>query len=280
MERVEINKDLLYKYYIKENKTREETARIFNITSNQAKYLIKKYGIIKDRNLFSKNISKSQLNKTLSIKIKNKISKSKKGSIAWNKGLTKETDSRVAQYANKNKGKTRTKEQKELISIRTKDGMNNDRVKQAISNANKKRIYTKEQRLKKSIISRKLWSNPDYARKCTNPKFGNKPIYNNIKYMSDTEMLFAKKLDELNIFYNYQCGPFKYLSSKDNKYHNYYPDFYLPKYDLYLEVKYSKNHLHDNIIRVNDKLNGMKALRLNCILLDRRDLINLEKYIK
>lgn len=277
--KLKIDKDKLYDLYINQNKTREEISKLFNITSNQVKYLVKKYNIIKDRSLFAINIGNSQKGNIKSEETKNKISESRKNKPAWNKGLTKETDERVVQYSNSKLGQKRTKEQKELISKRTIEVMNNQEVKSKISKANKSRVYTDEQRFKRSIISKRLWTNPEYAKRCSNPKYGNKPIYNNIKYMSDTEMLFAKRLDLLNIKYNYQCGPFKYLLSTDNKEHNYYPDFYLPDYDLYLEIKYRKNYLYNDKIKVNDKINGMKKLGLNILLLDRNDLDNLYNII-
>ena len=198
--------------------------------------------------------------------------------IPWNKGLTKESDSRVAKYSMLNKGKKRTVEQKLLISKKTKEAMNNIDVKNKIILNNKTRIYTDEQRKRRSINAIKLWNNPEYAAKCHNSKFGNKPIYNNIKFMSDTEMMFAKELDKLSLKYVYQPCHIKYLNFIDNKYHNYYPDFYIPKYNLYLEVKYNKNYTYDS--RLQFKLDGMKKLNLVCILVDRKDLSNLLSIIE
>lgn len=234
----------------------------------------------KDVKITSDNFIKRKANlsrgRKQSQETRTKISKSKKGTTAWNKGLTRETDLRVEKYSKSKEGKKRTLEQRIRISERTKEGMNNPIVKSKISKANRSRVYTKEQKEKRSLISRNLWKNPNYANKCSNPRYGNKPVYNGTRFMSDTEMLFAKKLDELNIKYKYQAGPFKYLKRRDNKYHNYYPDFYLLEYDLYLEIKYRKNYLYGLDDVLEDKLEGMKQLNLKCIILDRRDLKDLD----
>ena len=275
---VEIDRNELYDLYINQNKTRQEVADIFGVSSSQIKYLVKKLNMIKPRDLFSINIGKSLIGKEVSTETKEKISKSKQNSIPWNKDLTKESDSRVAKYSMLNKGKKRTIEQKLLISKKTKEAMKNPNIGQKIIRSNKSRVFTDEQRKRRSIISRRLWNNPEYAAKCSNPKFGNKPIYNNIKFMSDTEMMFAKELDKLSLKYVYQPCHIKYLNFIDNKYHNYYPDFYIPKYNLYLEVKYNKNYTYDS--RLQFKLDGMKKLNLVCILVDRKDLSNLLSIIE
>lgn len=226
-------------------------------------------------------ISKSITGRKLSEESKTKISQSKKGTKAWNKGLTKETSESVRKYAESNKDRKRTREQKEFISNRTKEAMNNLEVKmsKAIIESNKNRIYGPEIRLKRSKNAIKLWENPEYAKKCKNPKFGNNPVYNGVRLDSDSEKLALEKLDSLGIEYIYQPGSFKYLSSKDNKLHNYYPDVYLVNEHLYLEIKCNKKHLYGNDINVKDKLDGMKKLGLKCLLIDRRDIKILERLI-
>ena len=281
MKAMEISKEQLYQLYIIENKSMEEVAYFTNLSDNRIKYLLKLYKLRKPKNLHYKLISKSNTGKILSLETRNKISNSRKGKIAWNKGLTKETDNRVAKYAhsNSNKGRKRTKEQRELISRRTKEAMNNIDIKSKLTPEKMRRVYTKEQRELRSINARKLWENKEYADKCSNPKFGNKPTYKGIKMDSDTEMLFAKVCDSLKIKWIYHPGTFKYVLRKDNKEHNYYPDFYLEGYDLYIETKYRKNYLYGCDEKMEDKLNGMKKLGLKCIILDRRDFKVLNKVL-
>lgn len=48
-------------------------------------------------------------------------------------------------------------------------------------------------------------------------------------------MALAKRLDELNIVWE-RPGPIFYIA-KDGSNRRYFPDFYLPKFDLYLDPK-------------------------------------------
>ena len=66
---------------------------------------------------------------------------------------------------------------------------------------------------------------------------GRTPVidYNGIKLNGSWEVLVAKVLDEYNIQWNRPTNPFKY--EWNNNTHYYYPDFYLPEYDKYIEVK-------------------------------------------
>ena len=274
----EIDKNKLYQLYIIENKSREDISIITGVSCNRIKYLLKINNITKGRSLHNSVISRSNKGKTRSIETKKNISNSLKGKTAWNKGLTKETDIRVNRYSNSNLGKKRTNTQRDLISKRTKEAMKSIEMSKIISESNRKRVYSKKDRDKKSEIARRLWENPEYAKKCSNSIYGNKSYYKGIRFMSDIEKKCAQKLDELGIKYETQPGPFKYLYSKDNKYHNYYPDFYLPKRGIYLEVKYLKSRSYKDT-KVQDKLEGMAKLGLKCLLLDKKDLYNLDAVI-
>ena len=191
------NVDLLYKLYIEENKTREELSKILNLSVNNIKYLVLKYNLKKPRCLFSKNIGKAQIGKNLDSSTKTKISNSKRGCTAWNKNLTKLSDTRVLQNSKSRLGQTRNEEQKKIISIKTKEAMRNPDIISKLKSANKNRNFSKETRNILSNIAIERWKNPNYASKCSNPKFGNKTKYKNIIFMSNIEVLYAKKLDEV-----------------------------------------------------------------------------------
>lgn len=66
---------------------------------------------------------------------------------------------------------------------------------------------------------------------------GRTPVidYKGIKLNGSWEVLVAKMLDEYNIQWIRPTNPFKY--EWNNNTHYYYPDFYLPEYDKYIEVK-------------------------------------------
>ena len=59
--------------------------------------------------------------------------------------------------------------------------------------------------------------------------------YNGILLDSSWELALAKRLDFLNIVWERPL-PIKW-TDEDNIEHNYFPDFYLPEYDIYLDPK-------------------------------------------
>ena len=131
----------------------------------------------------------------------------KKGNIPWNKGLTKETDGRVKNYANKLKGEN-------------------------------------------------------------NGGFGKVSQWKRVKYndvwmKSSWEVKYAKYLDSKNIKWEYEP---RFFNLKELG--NYFPDFYLPSYNKYIEIKgYGKL----------EKVNAFRKLYPNEVIevLKRNDLIKL-----
>lgn len=59
--------------------------------------------------------------------------------------------------------------------------------------------------------------------------------YKGYKFQGSWEVAFAKYLDNLNIKWERPNKKFDYIYNNDN--HKYLPDFYLPKYNLYIEIK-------------------------------------------
>jgi hypothetical protein len=79
---------------------------------------------------------------------------------------------------------------------------------------------------------------------------------------SSWEEALAVRLDELEIVWIRPDTPISYISS-DGKTRNYFPDFYLPDYNLYLDPK------NPFAIRVQqDKLNIVKGIMCNLIIID------------
>ena len=60
-------------------------------------------------------------------------------------------------------------------------------------------------------------------------------LYNGVKLDSTYEMIVAKSLDEHDIEWT-RCEKFAY-HTPDGELHYYTPDFYLPKYNIYLDPK-------------------------------------------
>lgn len=59
--------------------------------------------------------------------------------------------------------------------------------------------------------------------------------YKGIKFLGFWEVEFAKYLDSKNIKWERPHKTYKYIFENEN--HRYLPDFYLPKYNLYIEIK-------------------------------------------
>jgi len=132
------------------------------------------------------------------------------GKPAWNKGKTKETDDRIKKSSEvlskkyqsgeltpKNKGVPITEETREKIR--------------------QTQLQNKYQRICKSTIN----------YKCKDSTI--------IKMDSKWEVRLAEDLDEHNIDW-IRPKPLKWVDSQGIE-HNYFPDFYLPEFDIYLDPK-------------------------------------------
>ena len=85
--------------------------------------------------------------------------------------------------------------------------------------------------------------------------------YNGNFYKSNYEKDFAIKLDELHIVFEYEKTYFEYVY--ENKIHRYYPDFYLPEFNLYIEIKPSCLTEHPkNIAKFNSVLANKHNLKV------------------
>lgn len=90
--------------------------------------------------------------------------------------------------------------------------------------------------------------------------------YNGILLDSTWELILAKRLDSLNVKW-IRPKPIKWKDS-DGVFHNYFPDFYLEKYDLYIDTK----NPYACIVQA-DKIVILKNLLTNLLILDNiRDI--------
>lgn len=138
------------------------------------------------------------------------------GHPAWNKGLTKETDIRVKRY-----GETyrkRVKSGKIIPWIRGKTKETDERIalsSKKISNSVNERVKRNEWH--KSLGKKK------------------RVEYKRIMLDSSWEVIVAEYLDKNNIEWEQPTNGFDYIL--DGVTHKYYPDFYIPSIDKYIEVK-------------------------------------------
>lgn len=98
----------------------------------------------------------------VSEKTRKKISKKNKKKIAWNKGLTKQTDDRIKQISEKLKGNKHTKSRKKNQSISAKKRSNNEGYKQKFVERMSTKIV-KEKRLE-TIIKNKSFAGKNNPR--------------------------------------------------------------------------------------------------------------------
>ena len=132
-----------------------------------------------------------------------------KGKENWNKGLTKETDNRVLENSKKIQGEKHPQWGKNL-SQETKD-----------------------------LISASLKGKTGGFREGCNHWKGEYLFIGENKIWLDSswEKLFALRCIEKNIEWIKNQGQWGFNYKIDVKTHKYFPDFYLPKYDLWVEIK-------------------------------------------
>lgn len=88
-----------------------------------------------------------------------------------------------------------------------------------------------------------------YAEGTLTPAYtkGKRFLYNETLFKYNWEIYLVKWLEEHNIFWEYEEHIFQYESG-EGKLRIYYPDFYLPDLDIFVEVKWSKK-VDDEILR-------------------------------
>jgi hypothetical protein len=145
----------------------------------------------------------------------------KKGSVPWNKGLTKESDERVSKYS-KSISKTMNSDDFELAGFCGVE----------FQSYMKSEEYSAIQSERMLAVVRDNPESYSSSNVCGRSKG---EIYNGEKYDSSWEVVVAKFLEFENIPFERKIEPFTY--EFEGKMRSYFPDFYLPEKDLYIEVK-------------------------------------------
>ena len=92
-------------------------------------------------------------------------------------------------------------------------------------------------------------------------------LYKGVWLDSTWELALAQKLDELQIHWERDTGKhrFQYIDNK-GKIRNYYPDFFIPSLDLYIEVKgYWTAETRHKMSSVKEKHKHIKILVLESL---------------
>jgi len=135
----------------------------------------------------------------------------------------------------------------------------------------KKKFFTKKWRNRKFCSKNCVMS--VVGKKPTSPKAARgksgirKDINNNIYFYSRWEANFARLLNLLNIEWIFQAKTF------DLRTQTYTPDFYLPKYDIWIEIK---NFLSDYSKNRDDKFRKLYPDK-NLILILKEDYLKLQE---
>jgi hypothetical protein len=98
--------------------------------------------------------------------------------------------------------------------------------------------------------------------------------YKGITYQSKTEVKFAKILERMNIAFEYHSKRVPYQF--DNGTHYYHIDFYLPVFDLYVEVK-SRYYWEENLDKNLAKMNAVLSRGMKIILILEKEIDRIEK---
>ncbi len=110
-----------------------------------------------------------------------------------------------------------------------------DSTREKLSLANKNRVWSEDQKKQHSIAMKEAVKNyPDSYTKNNVVGRVKNIEYNGIKLKGSWELIFAKWLDSNNIVWKHEYKSFEY---EWNGTRLYFPDFYLPDLDFYVEVK-------------------------------------------
>lgn len=145
-----------------------------------------------------------------------KYNKSRQGSSAWNKGLTKEIDERVRKYGETYRNGVKSGKIIPWVLGKSKD------TDERIANLSKKVSESVKEKVRKNEWHKSLGKKKRVE-------------YKGIMLDSSWEVIVAEYLDKNKIEWIQPTSGFDYIL--DGVAHKYYPDFYLPKYDRYIEVK-------------------------------------------
>lgn len=136
-----------------------------------------------------------------------------------------------------------------------------EKTKQKLSKHSTNRKWTEDQKKKHSEIMKKVVEiNPEsYSKNNVVGRVKNIE-YNGVNLKGSWEFIVAKWLDENKIIWEYESKFFIYEWNGEKKY---FPDFYLPEYDLFLEVK---GYITDRDINKWKKISNLIVLKKNNIL--------------
>lgn len=166
--------------------------------------------------------------------------------VAWNKGLTKETDSRVLKYSESYKKSIETGK---YIPKRIK---HTEEYKEKLRQLQKETNYGHKHYVKKKHIS---WNGYEFVTK------------------SSYELDYANTLDNQKINYEYETLRIKYYDTYLETERTAIPDFYLPDRNTIVEIKSTYTL---NIQNMKDKVKKYRELGYDFILMLNKKEANID----
>lgn len=137
-----------------------------------------------------------------------------------------------------------------------------------------RKYWTEEKRKEHSDLMKKIVKvNPDsYSTKNVSGRVKNF-IYNNTVLKGSWEVKIAELLDDNDIVWTNKITPIPYLW--ENNWHLYFPDFYLPDFDLYIEVKgYQRERDTIKWSFVKKPLLIIKKLEIKTLIKNKKNILD------
>jgi hypothetical protein len=144
-----------------------------------------------------------------------------------------------------------------------------EETKKKMSEASKKRVWSEEQRMKHSeSMKTAVKKHPDSYTKNNVVGRVKNIDYNGVKLKGKWELIVAKWLDKNKIKWEHETKSFEY---EWNGKRNYYPDFYLPDFDFFIEVK---GYVTDRDLSKWKNITNLKVFKLNEINKIKNNTLN------
>jgi hypothetical protein len=144
-----------------------------------------------------------------------------------------------------------------------------EETKKKMSEASKKRVWSEEQRMKHSeSMKTAVKKHPDSYTKNNVVGRVKNIDYNGFKLKGKWELIVAKWLDKNQIKWEHETKSFEY---EWNGKRNYYPDFYLPDFDFFIEVK---GYVTDRDLSKWKNITNLKVFKLNEINKIKNNTLN------
>jgi len=193
-----------------------------------------------------RKLSEAHKGKVLSEEHKKKLSESHKGQVPWNKGIStpkqsEESNRKRSEALKGRPGHPISEEHKrKLLAANKGKKLSQESIKKRTKSRNGYRHSPETiEKIRQSNLGQKRPIGPIKVptKQQKAGYYGIPTVYSGVYFRSKTEAMCARALDFHEICWIYEPERF-YLSEIDE---TYVPDFYLPEFDIWIEVKWYGN---------------------------------------